>query len=129
MNYPKKPGFNLYRSRHCAYITYSVKTWCLKNLSICWKKNYLPSKAWDPGNWEGLEAMEPVRNKPIMGKLCSQPILLVFRLFLIQTFITIVDFCFVRYITYFIDVKPSITIMSIRSHCIDKTVICCYYTF
>ena len=25
MNYPKKTGFNLYKSRHCAYITYSVK--------------------------------------------------------------------------------------------------------
>ena len=25
MNYPKKTGFNLYRSRHCAYITYRVK--------------------------------------------------------------------------------------------------------
>ena len=27
MNYPKKPGFNLCQSRHCAYITYCVKTW------------------------------------------------------------------------------------------------------
>ena len=27
MNYPKKPGFNLYQSRHCAYKTYSLKTW------------------------------------------------------------------------------------------------------
>ena len=34
MNYPKKPGFNLYASRHCAYITYSVKTWFLKSLSV-----------------------------------------------------------------------------------------------
>ena len=34
MNYPKKPGFNMYQSRHCAYITYSVKTWFLKNLSV-----------------------------------------------------------------------------------------------
>ena len=34
MNYPKKTGFNLYESRHCAYITYSVKTWVLKNLSV-----------------------------------------------------------------------------------------------
>ena len=34
MNYPKKTGFNLYESRHCAYITYSVKTWFLKNLSV-----------------------------------------------------------------------------------------------
>ena len=38
MNYPKKPGFNLYQSRHRvvtnrAYITYSVKAWFLKNLS------------------------------------------------------------------------------------------------
>ena len=24
---PKKTGFNLYQLRHCAYITYSVKTW------------------------------------------------------------------------------------------------------
>ena len=32
MNYPKKPGFNLYESRYCAYITYSVKTWFLKIL-------------------------------------------------------------------------------------------------
>ena len=35
MNYPKKKGFNLYQSRHCAYITYSVKTWFLKILSVC----------------------------------------------------------------------------------------------
>ena len=34
MNYPKKTGFNLYESRNCAYITYSVKTWFLKNLSV-----------------------------------------------------------------------------------------------
>ena len=34
MNYPKKPGFNLYQSRHCAYITYGVKTWFLKILSV-----------------------------------------------------------------------------------------------
>ena len=34
MNYPKKTGFNLYESRHCAYITYSVKTWFFKNLSV-----------------------------------------------------------------------------------------------
>ena len=34
MNYPKKPGFNLYQSLHCAYITYSVKTWFFKPLSI-----------------------------------------------------------------------------------------------
>ena len=34
MNCPKKTGFNLYRSRHCAYITSSVKTWFLKNLSV-----------------------------------------------------------------------------------------------
>ena len=30
MNYLKKPGFNLYQSWHCAYKTYSVKTWFLK---------------------------------------------------------------------------------------------------
>ena len=30
MNYPKKTRFNLYKSRHCAFITYSVKTWFLK---------------------------------------------------------------------------------------------------
>ena len=35
MNYPKKPGFNLYQSRHCACITYSVKTWFFKILSVC----------------------------------------------------------------------------------------------
>ena len=34
MNYPKKQVFNLYQLRHCAYITYSVKTWFLKNLSV-----------------------------------------------------------------------------------------------
>ena len=34
MNYPKKPGFKLYQSRHCAYIIYSVKTWFLKNLYV-----------------------------------------------------------------------------------------------
>ena len=37
MNYPKKPGFNLYQSRHCAYITYSVKTWFLKILSLYYR--------------------------------------------------------------------------------------------
>ena len=26
MNYPKKTGFNLYQSGHCAYITYSMYT-------------------------------------------------------------------------------------------------------
>ena len=35
MNYPKKTGFNLHESQHCAFITYSVKTWFLKNLSVC----------------------------------------------------------------------------------------------
>jgi len=39
MNYTKKPGFNLYQLRHCAYITYSVKTWFLKNLSV-FKKSW-----------------------------------------------------------------------------------------
>ena len=34
MNYPKKPGFNLYQSQHFAYMIYSVKTWFLKNLSV-----------------------------------------------------------------------------------------------
>ena len=34
MNYPKKTGFNLNHSRHCSYITYSVKTWFLKILSV-----------------------------------------------------------------------------------------------
>ena len=34
MNYPKKPGFDLYQSRYCAYITYSGKTWFLKVLSV-----------------------------------------------------------------------------------------------
>ena len=34
MNYTKKLGFNLYQSRHCAYITYSVKTWFLKILTV-----------------------------------------------------------------------------------------------
>ena len=34
MNYPKKTGFNLYQSRHCTYITYSVKTWFLKIFSV-----------------------------------------------------------------------------------------------
>ena len=29
----KKTGFNMYQSRHCAYITYSVKTWFVKILS------------------------------------------------------------------------------------------------
>ena len=33
MNYPKKTGFNLYQSQHCN-ITYRVKTWFLKNLSL-----------------------------------------------------------------------------------------------
>ena len=30
----KKTGFNLYQSRHCAYITYSVKTWFLTILYV-----------------------------------------------------------------------------------------------
>ena len=30
----RKPGFKLYQSRHCAHITYSVKTWFLKILSV-----------------------------------------------------------------------------------------------
>ena len=34
MNYPKIPGFNLHQSRYCAYITYIVKTWFLKILSV-----------------------------------------------------------------------------------------------
>ena len=34
MNYPKKTGFNLYQLRHCTYITYGVKAWFLKNLSV-----------------------------------------------------------------------------------------------
>ena len=34
MNDPKKLGFNLYQSRHCAYIMYSVTTWFLKNLYV-----------------------------------------------------------------------------------------------
>ena len=34
MNYPKNPGFDLYHSRHYAYLTYSVKTWFLKSLSV-----------------------------------------------------------------------------------------------
>ena len=34
MNYLKKPSFNLYQFWHCAYKTYSVKTWFLKNLCI-----------------------------------------------------------------------------------------------
>ena len=39
MNYPKKPGLYLYESRHCAYITYSVKTWFLRNLSVYMIRN------------------------------------------------------------------------------------------
>ena len=34
MNYPQKTGFNWYQTRHCAYITYSEKTWFLKILSV-----------------------------------------------------------------------------------------------
>ena len=34
MNYHKKTGFNLNQSRHCAYVTFSVKTWFLKILSV-----------------------------------------------------------------------------------------------
>ena len=40
MNYPKKTCFNPYQSQHCTYITYSVKTWFLKNLSVCTFKLY-----------------------------------------------------------------------------------------
>ena len=42
-NYPKKIGFNLYQSRHCAYITYSLKTWFLKNVSVY---NYIQLVSW-----------------------------------------------------------------------------------
>ena len=42
MNYTKKPDFNLYQSRHCAYITYSVKTWFLKVLSVHPNKMFEP---------------------------------------------------------------------------------------
>ena len=38
MNYPKKTGINLYQFQHCAYLTYSVKTWFLKNLSVVQEK-------------------------------------------------------------------------------------------
>ena len=34
MHYPKKPGFNQYQSRHCAYIIFSVKTWFKKNIFV-----------------------------------------------------------------------------------------------
>ena len=37
---PKKPGFNLYQSRHCAYITHSVKTWFLKNVTVSEKLDF-----------------------------------------------------------------------------------------
>ena len=40
MNYPKKTSFNLYQSRHWAYLTYSVKTWFLKILSVFLKKQW-----------------------------------------------------------------------------------------
>ena len=52
MNYPKKPGFNLYQLRHCAYITFSVKTWFLKNLSVCklFKERYVDKLL----NWSGV---------------------------------------------------------------------------
>ena len=34
----QKQGLNLYESRHCVYITYSVKTWVLKNLSVVYAR-------------------------------------------------------------------------------------------
>ena len=37
MTYPKKTGFNLYQSRHCAYITYSVKPGFEKLSLYIWK--------------------------------------------------------------------------------------------
>ena len=48
MNYLKTPGFNLSQSWHWAYITYSVKTWFSKILSVfliivfffIWRKCY-----------------------------------------------------------------------------------------
>ena len=47
MNYPKKSGFNLYQSRHCAYITYSVKTWFLKTrFSLCISQGKIISLNW-----------------------------------------------------------------------------------
>ena len=41
MNCPKKPGFDLYQSRHRAYTTYKVKTWFSKILCIKIRKNIL----------------------------------------------------------------------------------------
>ena len=41
MNYPRKPDFNLYQSRHCAYITYSVNTWVFRILSVAPGSNVL----------------------------------------------------------------------------------------
>ena len=37
-NYPKKTGFNLYQSRHCVYITYSVKPSQHNMIQRGWKK-------------------------------------------------------------------------------------------
>ena len=54
MNYSKKPGFNLYQSRHCAYIIYSVKTW--KNLSVFEKHSYFYEK---PGSTGHFSVPEP----------------------------------------------------------------------
>ena len=36
----QKTSFNLYQSRHWAYLTYSVKTWFLKILSVFLKKQW-----------------------------------------------------------------------------------------
>ena len=63
MNYPKKTGFNLYQSRHCAYITYTVKTWFLKILSVSQKQFILSStmvcKCWNTLNINKLQVLVP----------------------------------------------------------------------
>ena len=50
MNYPKNPGFILYQSRHCEYITYSAQIWVLKNISVA-SRIRIP----DPPKWNGSE--------------------------------------------------------------------------
>ena len=55
MNYSIKSGFNLYQSRHCAYITYTVKTWFLKNLSVSKLKSSTGKDTFNFGLLEGFK--------------------------------------------------------------------------
>ena len=92
MNYPQKTGFNLYQLRNCAYITYSVKTWFFKILSvpyrykICIMYSLYRRRRREVGVWrENTKAPRNAKTK----NLCS---CLLFP-FLIFTFSVIIVIC------------------------------------